>query len=44
MSDGPRIDRFRIYLNEHACRHGHGRTAERFSVSRQTLWRFLERD
>ena len=24
--------------------HGHERTAERFGVSRQTLWRFLDRD
>ena len=44
MSDDPRIDPIRTYLKEHAWRHGHGRTAKRFGVSRQTLWRFLERE
>ena len=31
------------YLLAHVERHGHGRTAEAFGVSRHTLWRFLER-
>ena len=31
------------YLLAHIERHGHGRTAEAFGVSRHTLWRFLER-
>ncbi|MYD87115.1 MAG: hypothetical protein F4Y14_13605, partial [Acidobacteria bacterium] len=44
MIDGERIDLIRTYLKEHAWQHGHGRTAERFGVSRQTLWRFLDRD
>ncbi len=43
MIDGERIDLIRTYLKEHAWQHGQGRTAERFGVSRQTLWRFLER-
>ncbi len=32
------------YLNACTRRHGHGRTAQSFGVSRQTLWRFLDRD
>ncbi|MDE0101196.1 MAG: replication-relaxation family protein [Bryobacterales bacterium] len=44
MIDGERIDLIRTYLKEHAWQHGHGRTADRFGVSRQTLWRLLDRD
>ena len=44
MSDVERIESIRTYLRAHAWQQGHQRTAERFSVSRQTLWRFLERD
>ena len=44
MTDDERIDLIRTYLKEYAWQHGHGRTAERFGVSRQTLWRFLDRD
>jgi len=44
VSDDERIDLIRCYLKEHAWRYGQRRTAERFGVSRQTLWRFLERD
>ena len=44
MIDDDRIDLIRTHLRAHAWRQGHGRTAERFGVSRQTLWRFLERD
>ena len=43
MSDVERIESIRTYLRAHAWRHGHQRTAKRFSVSRQTLWRFLDR-
>ena len=43
MSDDERIDLIRCYLKEHAWCHGQRRTAERFGVSRQTLWRFLDR-
>ena len=43
MSDDQRIDSIRTYLRTHAWHHGHQRTAEQFGVSRQTLWRFLER-
>ena len=42
--DDERIDLIRAYLREHARQYGQGRMAERFGVSRQTLWRFLERD
>jgi len=42
--DDERIDLVRTHRRAHAWRKGHGRTAERFGVSRQTLWRFLERD
>ena len=44
MSDQQLTDAIWVYLS--VCRHKHGqqRTAERFGVSRQTLWRFLERD
>ena len=42
--DDERVDLIRTYLREHAWQLGHGRTAEAFGVSRQTLWRFLERD
>jgi hypothetical protein len=38
------IDAIWDYLNVCAQQHGHQRTAERFGVSRQTLWRFLDRD
>lgn len=44
MIDDERIDLIRTYLKEHAWQRGHGRTADRFGVSRQTLWRFLDRD
>ena len=44
MSDDERIDAIWDYLNALTRRQGHRRTAERFGVSRQTLWRFLERD
>ena len=37
------IDAIGDYLLTHVERHGHARTAEAFSVSRHTLWRFLER-
>ena len=43
MSDVERIDSIRTYLRAHARQHGQQRTAERFGISRQTLWRFLER-
>ncbi len=43
MSDVERIDSIRTYLRAHAWQHGHQRTAVQFGVSRQTLWRFLER-
>ena len=42
--DDERIDLIRAQLRAHAWRQGHGGTAERFGVSRQTLWRFLERN
>ncbi|MDE2987453.1 MAG: replication-relaxation family protein [Chloroflexota bacterium] len=38
------LDAIWDYLNASARMHGHQRTAERFGVSRQTLWRFLDRD
>ena len=38
------LDAIWDYLNVSARTHGQGRTAERFGVSRQTLWRLLERD
>ncbi len=44
MSDNERIDSIRTFLGTHAWRRGHGRTAERVGVSRQTLWRLLERE
>ena len=34
----------RAYVRAYARRHGQGRAAEAFGVSRHTLWRFLERD
>ena len=37
------IDAIGDYLLAHVERHGHGRTAEAFGVSRHTLWRFLDR-
>ena len=37
------IDAIGDYLKGHIERHGHGRTAAAFGVSRHTLWRFLER-
>lgn len=43
MIDGERIHLIRTYLKEHVWQQGHGRTAELSGVSRQTLWRFLER-
>ena len=42
--DIERIDAIWDYLNACTQQHGHRRTAERFGVSRQTLWRFLDRD
>ena len=39
--DTTAIDAIRDYLHLHARRHGRQRTAERFGVSRSTLWRFL---
>ena len=40
----PRLaDAIGDYLRAHIKRHGHGRTAEAFGVSRHTLWQFLER-
>ena len=44
MSDDELIDAIWDYLNACTRRRGHRRTAERFGVSRQTLWRFLVRD
>jgi len=44
VSDDARIESIRTYLRAHAWQHGHQRTAVQFGVSRQTLWRFLERD
>ena len=44
MSDDPLIDAIWDYLNACTQQHGHQRTAERFGVSRQTLWRFLDCD
>ena len=44
MSDNARVASIRTYLRAHAWHYGHQRTAEQFGVSRQTLWRFLERD
>ena len=44
MSDQQLIDAIWVYLNVGTHKHGQQRTAERFGVSRQTLWRFLERD
>ena len=44
MSDDELNDAIWDYLNACTLRHGHQRTAERFGVSRQTLWRFLDRD
>ena len=38
------IDAIWVYLNVCTHKHGQQRTAERFGVSRQTLWRFLKRD
>ena len=44
MSDPELIGAIWDYLNACTRQHGHQRTAERFGVSRQTLWRFLDRD
>ena len=44
MSDRELIDATWDYLNLCTLKHGHQRTEERFGVSRQTLWRFLDRD
>ena len=44
MSDPELIGAIWDYLNACTLKHGHQRTAERFGVSRQTLWRFLDRD
>lgn len=44
MIDDERVDLNRTQRRAHAWRPGHGRTAECSGVSRQTLWRFLERD
>lgn len=44
MSAPELIDAIWDYLDACTKKHGHQRTAERFGVSRQTLWRFLERD
>ena len=44
MSDQQLTDAIWVYLSVCAHKHGQQRTAERFGVSRQTLWRFLERD
>ena len=44
MSDHELIGASWVYLNACTQKHGHQRTAERFGVSRQTLWRFLDRD
>ena len=44
MSDQQLTDAIWIYLSVCTHKHGQQRTAERFGVSRQTLWRFLERD
>ncbi len=38
------LDAIWDYLNVSARTQGHQRTADRFGVSRQTLWRFLDRD
>ena len=38
------LDAIREYLRVYARGHGQQQTAERFGVSRHTLWRFLERD
>ena len=41
---GPRLERaVREYVRAYAWRHGRRKTAEVLSVSRHTLWRFLER-
>ena len=37
------IDAITDYLLSHVECHGHGRSAEAFSASQHTLWRFLER-
>ena len=37
------IDLVRDYVGAYAWRHGQGRTAEAFGVSRHTVWRFLHR-
>ena len=37
------VDAIDDYLHAHVERHGRGRTAAAFGVSRHTLWRFLER-
>ena len=44
MSDPELIGAIWDYLNACTQQHGHQRTAERFGVSRQTLWRFLDRE
>ena len=44
MSDQQLTDAIWVYLSVCTHKHGQQRTAERFGVSRQTLWRFLERD
>ena len=35
------LDAIRDYLRAHERRHGHQQTADKFGVSRSTLWRFL---
>ena len=43
MVDSKLIDLIRAYVRAYVWRHGRGKAAKAFGVSRHTLWRFLER-
>ena len=42
-ADRRRVNLIRGYVDAYVRRHGHGKAAADLGVSRQTLWRFLER-
>ena len=43
MVDSKLVDLIRAYVRAYVWRHGRGKAAKAFGVSRHTLWRFLER-